>query len=480
LAGFSAKVDKLVFDTSRFTRSMAEECRKSVREAAQKWLIACLRRIPVRTGFLAGAFTPLENLVGTVNKRTGVISLSSNKLITRERKLAHYQKELVYWEGVKRQAAARLAELSSGKGKGVVESESASAAAGFAKQKHKELEGLRELKDSRKHQKDIQEEIFINKRIERLKKRVAKLLSVRAKSEEAKLTVLRGLEEIRQQLRKAQGKQIEHNPIIKEGIRKRMIREKIQEEIQKPKGLADLRARLKKKADVATEAIQNIGKKKRVKMRAVSRAIQFRVHAFSEYYHPPVGGKILKTPRSGIQFATPENEIFKEFNAVSGELPTEMKLQLELNRMREAVERFRESQTTVSVQGDLGTNVSVPVGASGLTKGQVNALNLAASRQLKDAKSFFSFKFEVNISYYDINDLYERTLSNKRTKNATLLQARQQAIPWYSQYAANAAFMQYLQAKSTWTTLNNINSYLLTRRVTISGNTESETKEITR
>ena len=54
------------------------------------------------------------------------------------------------------------------------------------------------------------------------------------------------------------------------------------------------------------------------------------------------------------------------------------------------------------------------------------------------------------------------------------------SIPWFSQQAANAAFMSYLRSRTAWSTVKNITSYLLTRTLTTEGGNTNEVKQMFR
>ncbi len=51
-------------DTKKFTNSLDKDLEKLFHDSAREFLIATVRRIPVRTGFLRGAFSTLEDVIG--------------------------------------------------------------------------------------------------------------------------------------------------------------------------------------------------------------------------------------------------------------------------------------------------------------------------------------------------------------------------------------------------------------------------------
>lgn len=63
--GITIRAENLRFDGKQFTKTMDRELQALFTEAARAFLIAAVRRIHVRTGFLRGAFSRLEDVVGT-------------------------------------------------------------------------------------------------------------------------------------------------------------------------------------------------------------------------------------------------------------------------------------------------------------------------------------------------------------------------------------------------------------------------------
>jgi len=56
--------DLLEFDADAYKNAILAKMKQIMREAAAKFAAAALRRIPVRTGFVAGAFANLANIMG--------------------------------------------------------------------------------------------------------------------------------------------------------------------------------------------------------------------------------------------------------------------------------------------------------------------------------------------------------------------------------------------------------------------------------
>jgi hypothetical protein len=63
---YKAVINCINTDIGRYTKAAEQSAKQLIRLAAREWLVAAVRRIPIRTGFLRGAFTPLEQLVGHV------------------------------------------------------------------------------------------------------------------------------------------------------------------------------------------------------------------------------------------------------------------------------------------------------------------------------------------------------------------------------------------------------------------------------
>jgi hypothetical protein len=62
--GITIRAENLRLDGKKFSKAMNTELEALFVEAARAFLIATVRRIPIRTGFLRGAFTRLEDVVG--------------------------------------------------------------------------------------------------------------------------------------------------------------------------------------------------------------------------------------------------------------------------------------------------------------------------------------------------------------------------------------------------------------------------------
>lgn len=64
--GLSTTIELPRIDMNKFEQEFQTSFRQLMELAARAFLLQTVIRIPVRTGFLRGAFTPLENLVGAV------------------------------------------------------------------------------------------------------------------------------------------------------------------------------------------------------------------------------------------------------------------------------------------------------------------------------------------------------------------------------------------------------------------------------
>lgn len=447
--GMYARIDTINFDLSSFSKALAEDCRKMIRMAAQKWLVAVLRRIPVRTGFLAGAFTPLENLVGSVNKATGRINMSRNPLLSREKKIDYLTKKLRGLQSSIEKSTERLRHIE-GRGE----------------------ESLREQRRSRSERlKEMHRTMRIEDQIKRVENQIRRLLGRRSKTPggTGQLEVMRQLEKLRR-------KRIElgyfkkrgpYNPTLyRTSAKYKKVMQDIYatrqvitgKEYTKKERMDAVRKKItleKQKIEIVKELI---GKEKTTGIKKYGK----RVRAFGEYYYYP-GGKVLKTPRSGVQFATPEKDIFGEFteseNAQAREVVSSFQKQIEATQRLLSQAGFTERLERMNED-------------AGLSENTLNKMQQKAMNQLRDAKVFFTFRFEVAIIYWSINDQWNRTL--RPTNNTTFNTSRQQSIPWNSLQAGNAAFAAYIRSAmganaSGFKSLGHLEDFLLKRTINFDG-----------
>lgn len=98
---FSIKAEVLRFKGNEWSSKMDEQMTKLIKEAARRFLVAAIRRIPVRTGFLRGAFTTLEDVVGAlslastqgkVTRKGNILTEEQNKIIAKGKKLFKLRK----------------------------------------------------------------------------------------------------------------------------------------------------------------------------------------------------------------------------------------------------------------------------------------------------------------------------------------------------------------------------------------------------
>ena len=106
MAGIGARIEIPALDLASVNKQIEAKSRQVFREATQKWLSAVLVKIPVRSGFLAGAFTPMEKAVGVAGKSTlGKIvtslrrAFSGSALQKGLRKRAYVKNEYYYGGG---------------------------------------------------------------------------------------------------------------------------------------------------------------------------------------------------------------------------------------------------------------------------------------------------------------------------------------------------------------------------------------------
>lgn len=451
--GMYARIDTINFDLSSFSKALAEDCRKMIRLAAQKWLMAVIRRIPVRTGFLAGAFTPLENLVGSVNKQTGRINMSRNPLLTREKKIDSLTKKLRAMQASIERSTERLRHIEG-----------------------RAEESLREQRRSRAEQlKEMHRTMRIEDQIKRVERQIQKLLGRRARTPGGvgQLEVMRALEKLRR-------KRIELGYFKKRGpynptlFRSSAKFKKIEKEIYATRQVVTgkeytqkerqdaIRKRIKLEKQKIEVIKELIGKEKTTGIKKYGK----RVRAFGEYYYYP-GGKVLKTPRSGVQFATPEKDIFGEFteseNAQAREVVSSFQRQIEATQRLLSQAGFTERLERMNED-------------TGLSENTINKMQQKAMNQLRDAKVFFTFKFEVAIIYWSVNDLATRQL--RPTSNSIYNTSRQQSIPWNSLQAGNAAFAAYIRSAmganaSGFKSLGHLEDFLLKRTINFDGSSAS-------
>ncbi len=156
--------------------------------------------------------------------------------------------------------------------------------------------------------------------------------------------------------------------------------------------------------------------------------------------------KVLKTPRTGLAYATPNNEVFGEFDIASKNLIT----QLESQRQARANYETR----------DLNKNGTEAIDFKNLTTDANDAFKASVAselyKQILQTKSFFSFTFRVDISYYDTNDYYRHGRFG------------QKAMPWLSQQAGQTAFYEYLRQNAVGK-MPKIQDFVHTSRVQYDG-----------
>jgi hypothetical protein len=484
MAGLYAKIDAITFNGKEFTKVMADDCRKLIRVAAQKWLMAVMRRIPVRTGFLQGAFTTLENLVGTVNKLTGTINPSRNPLLTREKRLDYLIK--------KRQTLLKSMQATDTHMNDLIRERSGKKRVDLA------AEAKSQAFDFQAKQRAERENDFVKAKIERLDRAINRLLGLRnkAKGGKAQFEVMRRLESLRRKREKAGyfARRGPYNPILKK-TKARYTREyeditrKIQKIANQEQTQAERLANLRKRGERIKQRIEEIDE-----VIGTHRAAKFykggtRTRAFTEYYYYP-GGKILKTPRSGIPFATKEKDIFEEFKEDEKDRKA-ASIMSEMQKQMAATQAF--------LQSNQGKNIRGAEKEESITNQMMDKLYTKAMSQMKDSKVFFSFRFEVNIIYWAVNDLgtnlsgsgkkfhhkikqFNKVMKNLSMNAGVLEITKQQSIPWQSLMAGNAAFNQFIRAATSnpteFRSLANLKDFLLTRKVIFNGSNIGEVKNV--
>jgi hypothetical protein len=160
-----------------------------------------------------------------------------------------------------------------------------------------------------------------------------------------------------------------------------------------------------------------------------------------EYYKHFDGTKVLKTPRSGIQFATPTDKIFIEGTDIRAESPI---IQAS-GTGGGAVKEVPVGNAVANSTSDYLKKISDP----NIKKFLDLATRGAVTKQLK-----FAFVFSISIRYYNYMDRI-----------------------WGSIPAADAAYIAYL--KKNWLKMPRLQSFQSVRQVTFDGRRPTQiTKEI--
>jgi hypothetical protein len=76
----SATITTYEFDSNAYNQALKDYLNKEIRLAAREFASTALSRIPIRTGFVAGAFAPLTELVGGGARLNPVVSFTRNLL----------------------------------------------------------------------------------------------------------------------------------------------------------------------------------------------------------------------------------------------------------------------------------------------------------------------------------------------------------------------------------------------------------------
>ncbi len=144
------------------------------------------------------------------------------------------------------------------------------------------------------------------------------------------------------------------------------------------------------------------------------------IDVFREYYYHTKGSKarVLKTPKTGSQFATPKEEIFSDFSHLGS-----------------------SGETIAPLQGiDVATS-----GKSFQSPGDKpftpsSQLSVARNNQSGRGKTTFEFAYSVDIKYWRIMDLYKNI--SRGGKNYS-----PRGTPWLSLVNANKKMLDYIRAE---------------------------------
>jgi len=74
---FSLTAEILSIDSDRYMSALRAFMLSQMKEAAKRFASTALRRIPIRTGFVAGAFQPLQQLLGETARLNPIVGFIS-------------------------------------------------------------------------------------------------------------------------------------------------------------------------------------------------------------------------------------------------------------------------------------------------------------------------------------------------------------------------------------------------------------------
>lgn len=158
---------------------------------------------------------------------------------------------------------------------------------------------------------------------------------------------------------------------------------------------------------------------KRVKVNEGKRSSHIDV--FREYYYHTKGSKarVLKTPKTGAQFATPKEQIFQDIGNVGSEGQ-------DIN-VGQSGQDVNATGKSYQFSGDTPFTPSKSLGA-------------AKVAQKGRGKTVFSFNYSVDIKYWAIMDKYKSIARGNRTYSP-------RGTPWLALANANKKMLDFIQSE---------------------------------
>jgi hypothetical protein len=468
--GFHGKIGTFQFRGKQFRNSMQAACRKAIREAAKAWLIEVIRRIPVRTGFLVGAFGNLEDalnvsiptqasprLFGNGKGTTKFSTLLRNSTNARLRVLADISRYERKIRAISEQHYAMEQALRQHKER-TFNAQDPIAARAYAEQLRKaehrvEVYNRAATRMRAKYQKLL---AYQNKLNNRSKANINKKKGIVTEYARGAHEVASELADLREKMHELGGFPKEYNPRVgrTKVLRRREYVERTHE-IDDPNAdytkIKDLKERIKAKQRKA-QKIRVTEIKERMKLFSGGK----NIYGHSEYYKHYDGRKVLKTPKSARQFATPEEKIFPEYN------PDDVIARLQA----------QQEATTRALSGESNSNIGMSQADMIQRFNDATADNYM--KELKRSNTSFSFQYVVNVRYYSYNDMFRTSKAKKGIQSVFDLAATK--MPWMSQIAGAQAFKRYMETEAA-RRIPNVFEFFLTRTQKFDGS--DSTKSLT-
>lgn len=391
-------------DEEAFIGAARNATMKVMREAARRWLAAIADRVPEDSGFLLGAFLPLAELLNVnLHKKTSTRpALNPFFNLKRQIGAANLETRLFKLRLELERKRKFLGQTKIDKN------------AGLARQGRHSSDQTTEANLGSGQSFDKQEflERKIAERIQYYKDK--KLKSLRSKAKTRFKTLKPIIADLEAKLRKIRANRIDHKnqkvPIIDKHGNVKYNTTKVPIPYTQKERLDAIRKKIKlpdRFETVRERALQN---------------------KYRKFYYPRKGQKgPLKTPTSGKRYSTAPADIFELSSPPTNEI----------------------KGTAFSEFNSEELNITVP--------------NLTGTRAPNRKGAIIQFRFDVNINYYRLNDLYKSW-----NRNGKLISPR--GVPWHSQDAAFIVFMQYLRANIA-KAMPDFTDYLIKTRTSLRKNT---------